>query len=268
MTNPGFLWMPRDWLSNSKVRAMTLEERAIYFDLLCQSWLDDGLPDDVDELARIVGVDRIRFGSAWERIRRQFAVGADGKLRNPRLESEREKQVSLWSRRSEAAKVANAAKAERNRIRIGSESERNVVVSPAPAPAPAPFQKTPSESPPTPKRSKPEPVPFPTALDVPDFLNALHEYESSRRSKHKPAGLRALLKRLEPFGAVAAAAALRESTANGWLGVFPESSNGRNGYAGGHTLKNAEGLSPEVAEGVRIAEVRIAERKRLNGVRI
>lgn len=268
MTNPGFLLMARDWLASTFVCSLTREERSMYFDLLCHAWLNEGLPNDVAALARILGEDPIRFGSAWDRLRTHFASGSDGKLRNAKQEAERQKQADLAVKRTAASKRANGI-----RWRSDSDSAADPIRTPhalpktslagASSPAPAPNQKTPSESPPTPKRSKPEPVPFPPVLDVPDFLNALHEYESSRPRKHKPAGLRALLKELEPFGPVEAARALRASTANGWLGVFPGNANGAHVVA---VPKDANGLSPEVAEGLRMAEAAIAARKARNGI--
>lgn len=67
---------PADWLSDPSVRALTLEERGAYFDLLCRMWLAKGrtgrLPDDDKMIADFLGVRT----DVWAR-RLKKRLGAD-----------------------------------------------------------------------------------------------------------------------------------------------------------------------------------------------
>jgi len=70
------------------------------------------------------------------------------------------------------------------------------------------------------------PVPIPAPLDTPDFRAAWDGWKAERRAKkHKPytpRGEAQQLARLAPFGPAVALAAIRESIAQGWQGLFPE----------------------------------------------
>lgn len=80
-----------DWLGDTKVRLMTLEERAIHFDLLCHSW-QAPLPADHGDLARLLGVPARKLESAWKRVGQCWQSNGNGGIENPRLEKERAKQ--------------------------------------------------------------------------------------------------------------------------------------------------------------------------------
>lgn len=100
---PAFQFYPDSWLSSSAITLMTPAEEGAFIRLLCVAWMepDCGLPDDDEALAVLS-----RLGSHWEgkssnRIRRKFdAIG--GRLFNPRLIEERQKQIE-WARKSSLA---------------------------------------------------------------------------------------------------------------------------------------------------------------------
>ena len=96
---PWFKFCPRDWLSSSSVRRMTLQERGAYFDLLCHSWMDAGIPDDDQEIARLLQVNVRTWRKLGPRVRAMFAISCDGKLQNARQENERDK-MKLWQEKS------------------------------------------------------------------------------------------------------------------------------------------------------------------------
>lgn len=69
-------------------------------------------------------------------------------------------------------------------------------------------------------------VPVPATLDTAEFHAAWAEYQAARRQQRQiplqALGINRLLKNLEPYGVATAVAALHQSVANGWRGVFPD----------------------------------------------
>jgi uncharacterized protein YdaU (DUF1376 family) len=98
-TSPAFQIYPTDFLGSSKVAAMTLEERGAYITLLLHDWAENGLPDDHRVLALYLGLSTKAFKRVWKAVSPCFALDDQGKLKNPRLEKEREKQ-RIWREKS------------------------------------------------------------------------------------------------------------------------------------------------------------------------
>jgi uncharacterized protein YdaU (DUF1376 family) len=90
---PSFQFYPRDFLSDINVQAMTMEERGIYITLLCLCWIEDGLPFD----------DSHPMATLWKKpgVAKCF-VEKNGKLRNPRMDRERRKQIKYHKSQQEA----------------------------------------------------------------------------------------------------------------------------------------------------------------------
>lgn len=88
-----FKFNVKDWLADSKVRAMTPAQRGAYVDLLCFQWEDGSIPADTRQLARMVGVPHADFvRSYWPAILPRFdKVTEAGRevMKNQRLEAER-----------------------------------------------------------------------------------------------------------------------------------------------------------------------------------
>lgn len=85
---PAFDFYPERWTHGT--RHMTKVERCDYIDLLCHQWTDDGLPADLQILARLIGYRKSVQIPPF--VLEKFPLAADGKRRNPRLEVERENQ--------------------------------------------------------------------------------------------------------------------------------------------------------------------------------
>ena len=83
-----------DWLGDSKVRRMSLEQRGAYFDLLCHAWDDGAIPANADQRAHLLGITKRKLNSLWPGIAPCWVSNGNGGLVNPRLEREREKQAS------------------------------------------------------------------------------------------------------------------------------------------------------------------------------
>lgn len=76
--------------------AWTMEERGVYITLLWYSWVNGGLPGDIDR------IDRMAPGAkaCWQVLEPKFPIGPDGLRRNPRQERDR---ASMRARSESAA---------------------------------------------------------------------------------------------------------------------------------------------------------------------
>lgn len=244
MTNPGYMWMPRDWLSSTFVQSLKRHDRDIYRELLDRAWLDDGLPNDLVSLARVLGEPPRAFTKLWETLRSHFVLGDDGRWRNPKQEDEREYQRTK-ARAGRLGGLASQANVKQtpskppSKTKAGSgpvlDVRSKAKVEPPPAPAPAPTL-APSEPRERAPRAAASPPPLPASLDRADIREALETYQASRREQgHKPLGpkgLGQLYAKLESVSPSDAVEALRHAAASGHQGVFPKAS-GRTGSGNG-----------------------------------
>lgn len=106
--SPAFRFYPGDFLSSTKVASMSMTERGVYITLLSHCWLSDGLPTDRGALARIVGMKLVQFQRMWDGPLCECFFERKGRLRNPRLDRERQSQDEY-----RAKQAANGAKGGR-----------------------------------------------------------------------------------------------------------------------------------------------------------
>ena len=90
--SPAFQFYPDEFLALVKVRLMTTEEKGVYLLLLLLDWQETGFVFHEPDLAQWCGLSRKRFAKAWSHFIKDCFVERDGRLYNPRLEREREKQ--------------------------------------------------------------------------------------------------------------------------------------------------------------------------------
>ena len=102
---PAFQFFPRDWLSSVPVRMMTWEERGVFMDLLCYSWLHGGLPPDFGETCRLLSMDSRTWRRVSPKIMQQFQIEKNGLLVNERLEEIRDKQRGVSDVKASAART-------------------------------------------------------------------------------------------------------------------------------------------------------------------
>jgi uncharacterized protein YdaU (DUF1376 family) len=100
---PAFQYYPRDYLSDSKVRAMSYKERGIYWELVSMLWCERVLPAKTDQLARILGLPHREFQRHWPAISACFRVVGEN-IEHGRLELERRKQQRFKDCQIEAGK--------------------------------------------------------------------------------------------------------------------------------------------------------------------
>jgi len=95
---PAFQFYPSDFLSDINVATMTMEERGVYITLLSHHWIEDGLPNNEEELKALCQNPN-NWGQIWGKVGKCFN-GKNGKLYNKRLLKEKQKQKE-WRKKSQ-----------------------------------------------------------------------------------------------------------------------------------------------------------------------
>lgn len=127
--SPAFQFYPDDFLGSSKVAVMTPTEIGVYVLLLCMDWNGHGITYNPKLLARYCRMPEAEFVEAWEVVGPCFEKGEDGKVYNPRLLRERDKQAAFRAKQKAAADAR--WESHRNATALPREC------SPSPSPAPA-----------------------------------------------------------------------------------------------------------------------------------
>jgi uncharacterized protein YdaU (DUF1376 family) len=104
---PAFQFYPRDFLADLRVQAMSWEARGVYWHLCCLYWVERGLPDDADYLARALNMPRRRWNKLWSEIAPCFTRRDKG-LKHKRLDVERAKQAAWAAKCSAGGKLGMA----------------------------------------------------------------------------------------------------------------------------------------------------------------
>lgn len=105
--NPWFRFYVREWLTDVRVRAMSLAARGAYIDLLCYQWENGTVPEDLARIARLIGATTAELEQVWPQLADRFPPMRGGGLQNPRLENER----NASRRRRDSATTAGRASA-------------------------------------------------------------------------------------------------------------------------------------------------------------
>lgn len=98
--SPAFQFYPKEFLADSNVSGMSLQELGGYIKLLCICWNDGSLPMATDRLANMVGVPEKVFTKFWPAVRVCFTE-RDGRYVHGRLDLERQKQAEHRQRASD-----------------------------------------------------------------------------------------------------------------------------------------------------------------------
>jgi uncharacterized protein YdaU (DUF1376 family) len=141
---PAFQFYPHDFLSG-RVATYSLESVGAYILLLSFDWTLDGLPyrvensaesprESLEKLAKICRVSLRRFEKIWAEIGDQFEQCADGKLRNRRLQSVREKQLAYSQSMSENGKRGGRPKKPQESHGLAAGKPEESTPSPTPSP--------------------------------------------------------------------------------------------------------------------------------------
>jgi uncharacterized protein YdaU (DUF1376 family) len=103
---PWMKWFPRDFMSST--RGWPLTARGVYRELIDCAWDMGSLPAEPKELAALIGATTDEWRVAWHYVETKFPLGDDGRRRNARLESHRQKALDEHQARQRGARNANA----------------------------------------------------------------------------------------------------------------------------------------------------------------
>jgi uncharacterized protein YdaU (DUF1376 family) len=116
---------PQDFDCDENVRMMEDCELGMFLRLLNHSWINDGLPSDLESLRRVFRYTKEDFDQRWPIVAKCFEVFPDGRLRNPRQEQERSKAVEKTKQAKDAAasKWKNRQDADAMRTHNGRKAD-------------------------------------------------------------------------------------------------------------------------------------------------
>ena len=144
MKSPAFQFYPGDFLSDLNVIVMSGAEVGAYALLMSVCWIENGFPNDMDDMAHVAKMDPNAFAESWsKRLSRCFLLREDGKWDHPRLQAERVKQQAFSQKMSEAgarggrghkAKVKPAQRVGEAEA-LGTQRVGNALQSPSSSPS-------------------------------------------------------------------------------------------------------------------------------------
>ena len=102
--SPAFQWYPKDCDTDENVRAMDDAEFGFYVRCLNHAWINNGLPTDIAEFARIMHKTPRQFLKLWARVSRCFFENSEKKFVNFRQEQQRQEQENFKNSRVAAIK--------------------------------------------------------------------------------------------------------------------------------------------------------------------
>lgn len=124
---PYYKMYPQDFDCDEKVRLLNMKEAGLFLFALNHAWVNDGLPSEPEEIARVLRVPMRDFLNSWPRVSAMFAADCCGRLRNKRQEAERIEAEHKSIKATESIKArwktdTNVSKT--NGIRIENELPR------------------------------------------------------------------------------------------------------------------------------------------------
>lgn len=119
---PYFPWYPQDCDTDERVRGMTDQEFGFYVRCINHSWVNNGLPANIDELARTMGRSSATVLKLWERVGRCFEI-RDGRFYNAKQEGLRDLAQSKSIARASASEARWSKQMESNSNAIALQKE-------------------------------------------------------------------------------------------------------------------------------------------------
>lgn len=115
---PAFQFYAKDFYTDLNVIKMSAEEVGGYILLIALCWVEDGLPNNIEDLALIAKIPLNRFKKSWEKVLAQCFVldNKKNKFFHPRLLKEIKKQKDFRKKKSDAGKESGRKRRERKRL--------------------------------------------------------------------------------------------------------------------------------------------------------
>ena len=210
---PAFQFYADDFLAGTL--EMSQEEVGQFIRLLCHQWNRGSLSES--DFARVC----IGMPPHSQRIcQSKFQIDADGNFRNPRMETEREKQGQYRQKQTDNAKKRWVGNATAYATALPVDMPN--VCSPSPSPTP---NKKDTAAPKSPWEVS-FGVELPESLRTDSCLQAVKlwlQYKAEKREGYKKTGLTAALtKWSREFTAADFPSTVENSIASGWKGIFPK----------------------------------------------
>lgn len=137
-TPPAFQFYPGDWLSSSRVQAMSIEAEGVYIRLLCYQWQDGSIPDDIQTLSRLSKISLSKMKGVWKQVAPCFDLAmAPGRIANKRLETVRNQQFEYRNRQAEHGKHGADIKKGSLKGSLEGTAKGNASTSPSSSPSPS-----------------------------------------------------------------------------------------------------------------------------------
>ncbi len=236
MKRPSFQFYPADWLSDMQIRLMPWASRGLYIELLCYCWREDWIPADSSAIAQLCGCHDLAIVEPCLQL---FQPHPDdpSKLVHKRLQVEKIKQDRHREERSLSGR--RGAKSRWNReIKENHAGEAHCILADSSANGSAissaidqPMAKNGSSTSSSTSKKKGDKLAsfeeseFPANLQTDAFAKAWEGFlayrKSSRLKALATASIQAQLQNLSEMGHDGAIAAIKQSIANGWQGIFP-----------------------------------------------
>ena len=104
---PYFRWYPADAETDEKYSSLNDAELGFFHRCLNKSWLNDGLPSDLDKLASVMHVTRKYLDRVWPAVQECFQLSQNGHHRivNRRQEEERSYALSKSQKASDSVRT-------------------------------------------------------------------------------------------------------------------------------------------------------------------
>ena len=224
-------WMFNDWLGSGTRAAMTLNDRAIYRDLLDHQAASGSLPDDSQTLANMAMCSVGQMEAFVQRYGdKLFPIGEDGARRNEKLQANRDAILARRNkRRSAGAKGAEARwHGKRNSNANGNAiGKRNADAMASHSQNHNQKNKEPPKPPGGGLGSSFWPVVvqvLPPSMRTDALRDAWLEYEQHRRDKRSRMTRKSAEKQAKALAEIndeqRAIRAIDHSIASGWTGIF------------------------------------------------
>ncbi len=101
---PYMRWFPADADGDEKYASLNDEELGFFHRLLNKSWINTGLPSDLDELSDLMHISRAQLNKRWKKVGRCWNQDGD-RLFNPRQEVERAYAIRKSERATESVQT-------------------------------------------------------------------------------------------------------------------------------------------------------------------
>ncbi len=221
--SPAFQFYAADFMIG--IMGMSDEETGAYIKMLSTQWLHGSLPNCKKTIKKMINLRKVPS----EIVMRKFAICDDGFLRNERMETVRQKQItyadtmknnanSRWNKKKEADAIAmqmhNESICRNDALHSSSSTSTSTTTS-----------KTKYNK----ERAEALVLPFDSA-DFKLFWENWEQHRKEKKAKLTPTARNQQLEKLKDMGEHRAIAALKHSLANGWTGIFEPEQAKPNGH--------------------------------------